>query len=75
MVSDGWDAGDPALVGSTLEALRDRAGRIVWLNPLLGSPTYRPETRGMAAALPHPDVFAPVHNLPSLRALARHLLL
>jgi uncharacterized protein len=75
VVSDGWDAGDPTAVASTLAALRERAGRVVWLNPLLGSPTYRPETRGMAAALPHLDVFAPVHNLASLRALARHLVL
>jgi uncharacterized protein with von Willebrand factor type A (vWA) domain len=75
VVSDGWDAGDPAVIASTLEGLRERAGRIVWLNPLLGSPSYRPETRGMAAALPHLDVFAPVHNLASLRALARHLVL
>ncbi|MDQ3998482.1 MAG: VWA domain-containing protein, partial [Gemmatimonadota bacterium] len=75
VVSDGWDAGDPAAVASTVAALRERAGRVVWLNPLLGSQTYRPETRGMAAALPHLDVFAPVHNLASLRALARHLVL
>jgi uncharacterized protein with von Willebrand factor type A (vWA) domain len=75
VVSDGWDAGDPAVVASTLESLRERAGRLVWLNPLLGSASYRPETRGMAAALPHLDVFAPVHNLASLRALARHLVL
>jgi uncharacterized protein len=75
VVSDGWDAGEPSVVAATLEALRERAGRIVWLNPLLGSSTYRPETRGMAAALPHLDVFAPVHNLVSLRALARHLVL
>jgi uncharacterized protein with von Willebrand factor type A (vWA) domain len=75
VLSDGWDAGDPGLVGSALASIRERAGRVVWLNPLLGSPTYRPETRGMAAALPHLDVFAPVHNLDSLRALARHLVL
>jgi uncharacterized protein len=75
VVSDGWDAGDPAAVAAALAALRERAGRIVWLNPLLGSPSYRPETRGMVAALPHLDVFAPVHNLASLRALARHLVL
>ena len=75
VMSDGWDAGDPALVGSALATLRKRAGRLAWLNPLLGSPAYRPETRGMAAALPHLDVFAPVHNLDSLRALARHLVL
>jgi uncharacterized protein with von Willebrand factor type A (vWA) domain len=75
VVSDGWDAGEPAMLATTLAAIRERAGRVVWLNPLLGSPTYRPETRGMAAALPHLDVFAPVHNLASLRALTRHLVL
>ena len=75
VVSDGWDAGEPGVVATALASLRERAGRVVWLNPLLGSPAYRPETRGMAAALPHLDVFAPVHNLTSLRALARHLVL
>jgi uncharacterized protein with von Willebrand factor type A (vWA) domain len=48
---------------------------VIWLNPLLGSPGYRPLTRGMQAALPHVDVFAPVHNVESLNALARHLTL
>ena len=52
---------------------RVRAGRVVWLNPLLGSPGYQPLTRGMQAALPHVDVFAPVHNLESLERLAGHL--
>jgi uncharacterized protein with von Willebrand factor type A (vWA) domain len=75
VVSDGWDAGDPVLLGSALAGLRERAGRIVWLNPLLGTSSYRPETRGMVAALPHLDVFAPVHNLASLRELTRHLVL
>ncbi|MBI1894457.1 MAG: carbon monoxide dehydrogenase, partial [Candidatus Rokubacteria bacterium] len=43
--------------------------------PLLGSPDYRPLTLGMATALPHIDRFAPVHNVASLRALERHLVL
>ena len=73
ILSDGWDTGDPELLGASLRALRRRAGRVVWLNPLLGSPGYRPLTRGMQAALPHVDVFAPVHNLESLEALAHHL--
>jgi uncharacterized protein with von Willebrand factor type A (vWA) domain len=58
-----------------MSAIHRRAGRVVWLNPLLGSPTYQPLTRGMQAALPHVDVFAPAHNLSSLEALARHLAL
>jgi uncharacterized protein with von Willebrand factor type A (vWA) domain len=47
--------------------------KIIWLNPLLGLKDYQPVTRGMAAALPYVDVFAPAHNLESLLALARYL--
>jgi hypothetical protein len=46
---------------------------LIWLNPLLGSPSYQPLTRGMQAALPFVDDFLPVHNLASLEALAEHL--
>jgi uncharacterized protein with von Willebrand factor type A (vWA) domain len=73
VLSDGWDTGDPEVLAAALRLIRRRAGRVVWLNPLLGSPAYRPLARGMQAALPHVDVFAPVHDLPSLEALARHL--
>jgi uncharacterized protein len=73
ILSDGWDTGDPQRLADELRAIARRAGRVVWLNPLLGSPSYEPLTRGMQAALPHVDVFAPAHNLASLRALGRHL--
>lgn len=73
VLSDGWDTGDPALLGSALRELRRRAGRVIWLNPLLGSASYEPLTRGMQAALPHLDVFAPAHDLTSLEQLAAHL--
>jgi uncharacterized protein with von Willebrand factor type A (vWA) domain len=73
VLSDGWDTGEPEVLGSALQALRRRVGRIVWLNPLLGSPSYQPLTRGMQAALPHIDVFAPAHDVASLERLAEHL--
>ena len=73
ILSDGWDTGDPAILGSALNNLRRRVGRIIWLNPLLGSPSYEPLTRGMQAALPHLHVFAPAHDLASLERLASHL--
>ena len=73
ILSDGWDTGDPEQLADELRAIARRAGRVIWLNPLLGSPSYEPLTRGMQAALPHVDVFAPAHNLASLRDLARHL--
>ena len=73
VLSDGWDTGDPDRLAASLTLIRRRAGRLVWLNPLLGNSGYQPLTRGMQAALPHVDVFAPVHDLASLEALVGHL--
>jgi uncharacterized protein with von Willebrand factor type A (vWA) domain len=73
ILSDGWDTGEPEVLAAQLRAARRRVQRILWLNPLLGLKDYRPITRGMAAALPHVDVFAPAHNLESLLALERYL--
>ncbi len=75
VLSDGWDTGDPAILSEALVQIRRRAAKVIWLNPLLGSPDYQPLTQGMVAALPHLDAFLPAHNLESLRALARHLTL
>lgn len=75
IMSDGWDTGEPAELAAALAELQRRAGRLIWLNPLLGSATYQPLVRGMQAALPFIDVFAPLHNLASLRALEHHLVL
>ncbi|HWE22620.1 MAG TPA: VWA domain-containing protein [Myxococcales bacterium] len=74
VLSDGWDTGDPAELASALEAIKARCRRLVWLNPLMGSPGYEPLARGMQAALPHVSVFASAHDLESLRALEKHLL-
>ncbi len=73
VISDGWDTGDPELLAGELLKIKRRAGRLFWLNPLLGNPAYQPLTRGMAAALPLLDRFVPAHNLESLRDLATHL--
>jgi uncharacterized protein with von Willebrand factor type A (vWA) domain len=75
ILSDGWDTGEPEPLAAALSELKQRAGRLIWLNPLLGSSSYQPLTRGMQAALPFINVFAPAHNLASLRALEPHLIL
>jgi len=71
--SDGYDTGEPALLAAEMQRLRRRCRRIVWLNPLLGWRRYAPEARGMQAALPHIDLFAPAHSLESLAALEPYL--
>jgi uncharacterized protein len=73
IVSDGYDTGDPARLGAEMRLLRRRCRRIVWLNPMLGWQDYSPEARGMQAALPFIDLFAPAHNLESLVALEPYL--
>lgn len=73
ILSDGWETGDSQLLADQMRAVRRRVFKVIWLNPLLGLKEYQPVTRGMAAALPFIDVFAPGHNLNSLLALERQL--
>ncbi|MEN9935060.1 MAG: hypothetical protein RLZZ387_1639 [Chloroflexota bacterium] len=73
LISDGWDRGDPKVLGREMERLQRSCHRLIWLNPLLGSPRYQPITQGMQAALPHVDDFLPVHNLLSLEQLGAKL--
>jgi uncharacterized protein len=70
ILSDGWDRGDPALLGAEMARLRRVAHRLVWVNPLKASPGYAPLAGGMAAALPHVDEFVEGHSVASLEALA-----
>jgi hypothetical protein len=73
VLSDGWDTGEPDVLATELMRIKRRAARVIWLNPLLGNPSYEPLTRGMAAALPLIDDFAAGHNLAALRDLAGKL--
>ncbi len=70
ILSDGLEVGDPLELGRQMERLARLAHRVIWLNPLKGTAGYEPLARGMAAALPHIDVFHAGHNLQSLEELA-----
>jgi uncharacterized protein with von Willebrand factor type A (vWA) domain len=69
IASDGWERGDPALLGEQLGRLARLAYRLVWVNPHRGRPGYRPLTGGMAAALPHLDDFVAGHSFDALAEL------
>jgi len=73
IVSDGYDTGTPEAIADEMRRLARRAKRIVWLNPMIGWDGYAPSARGMQAALPFVDLFAPAHNLKSLAALEPYL--
>ncbi|WP_342726909.1 VWA domain-containing protein [Bradyrhizobium sp. B097] len=73
IVSDGYETGEAALLGREMAALGRRCRRIVWLNPMMGWQGYAPEARGIKAALPYIDLYAPANTLASLTALEPYL--
>jgi len=73
IISDGWDRGDMDILEREMARLQRSCYRLIWLNPLLGSPSYEPLTRGIQTALPYTDNVVPVHNLASLEDLAQYL--
>jgi uncharacterized protein len=73
VVSDGWDRGDPALVATETARLRRNCHRLIWLNPLAGTPGYQPLAAGMRAAYPYIDDFLPAGTVASLERLGQIL--
>ncbi len=73
VLSDGWDRGEPELLGEEVARLHRVTHRLIWVNPLKASPGYEPLARGMAAALPNVDEFLEGHSLASLEDLAEVL--
>lgn len=70
VLSDGWDRGDPEVLGEQMQRLRRVAHHVVWVNPLKVTPGYAPLARGMAAALPHVDHFVEGHSVEAMERLA-----
>jgi uncharacterized protein with von Willebrand factor type A (vWA) domain len=66
ILSDGWERGDPALVGREMERLSRLAHRIVWVNPRVAAAGFSPRAGGMAAALPYCDQLVSGHSLEAL---------
>lgn len=73
VLSDGWDRGDPEQMSMEMERLQRTAHKVIWVNPLKASPGYEPIARGMAAAMPHIDLFLEGHCLDSLGTLANSI--
>jgi uncharacterized protein len=69
IISDGWDRGDLELLEREIVRLQLSCRRLIWLNPLLGAPEYKPLAQGIQTVLPYVDDFLPVHNLASLERL------
>ena len=68
--SDGLERGDPRTLGTAMARLARQAHRVIWVNPLMGDPGFRPLTRGLIASLPHIDSLVAGHNLAALDRMA-----
>ncbi len=73
ILSDGWDCGDPDVLGREMGRLSRTVHRVIWLNPLAARADYRPATRGMQAVLPHIDHLLPAASVVDLRDVVRLL--
>jgi uncharacterized protein with von Willebrand factor type A (vWA) domain len=71
VLSDGYDTDPPELLAAALTRLKKRGCKVIWLNPLKGWSDYAPVARGMAAALPHLDLFAAANTLDNLASLTQ----
>ena len=67
--SDGWERGDPTLLGEQMARLGRIAHRVVWVNPHRGKAGYEPVQQGVLAALPHCDDFVAGHSLATFAEL------
>jgi uncharacterized protein with von Willebrand factor type A (vWA) domain len=70
ILSDGWERGDPMLVGREMERLARLAHRIVWVNPRVGAGAFSVQAGGMVAALPHCDALVSGHSFEALGEVA-----
>jgi len=71
IASDGWERGDPRLLGEQVAALRRLAHAVVWMNPHRGKVGYQPVQGGIAAVLPHVDRLVAGHSLASFAELLK----
>jgi uncharacterized protein with von Willebrand factor type A (vWA) domain len=71
--SDGWDQGQMDLLESQMAYLNNKAYKVIWLNPLMGTKDYQPICRGMSVALPYVDYFLPMGNFRDLHYLGKTL--
>ncbi|AIY00083.1 hypothetical protein ART_0484 [Arthrobacter sp. PAMC 25486] len=69
IASDGWERGNPALLGRQVERLHHVTRHVIWANPHRGKNGYAPVQQGIRAVLPHVDYFVGGHSLKSFEEL------
>lgn len=73
VLSDGFDSDAPELLADEVCLLREKARKVLWLNPLLGRSNYSPDDGVITAVLPMLDLLAPAHSVASLNEVVSYL--
>ncbi|MEP6702484.1 MAG: VWA domain-containing protein [Betaproteobacteria bacterium] len=73
LISDGLDRDNATELSDEMERLHKSCRELIWLNPLLRFDGFEARPAGIRAMLPHVDRFLPIHNLESLKDLAKVL--
>lgn len=71
--SDGWERGDPGLLGEQLGRLHRLAHAVLWANPHAGNTGYRPIQSGIAVAVPYLHRLVAGHSLEAMETLLREI--
>lgn len=72
--SDGCDTATPQALAQQVKHIQRRAGKLIWVNPLLGRFESGEADRYMDPVVPFTDRYCSAHNLNSLVNLERELL-
>lgn len=72
--SDGCDTASPDKLAERVKTIQRRAGKLVWVNPLLGRFEPGEVDKYMDPIVPYVDRYCSAHNLKSLIELERELL-
>jgi uncharacterized protein with von Willebrand factor type A (vWA) domain len=72
--SDGCDTSKPIELAERVKIIQRRAGKLVWVNPLLGRFEPGEVDKFMDPIVPYIDCYRSAHNLDSLMTLEQELL-
>ena len=58
IISDGWDTGEIGLLKESLAHIKRRVKKLIWFNPHASKPGFKPEVKGMVAAMPYVELIS-----------------
>ena len=70
IMSDGWERGDPTLLGEQVRILKRLAHSVIWVNPHTGKEGFEPIQLGMMAVMDHVDHFVSGHTFAAFEDVA-----